>query len=137
MDFDPTVISKIGGQGADMAGATARGYQLSDIMDKQQIGKMQLNAEKQSQTDLQTLRSLSGKHDLSTPEGQTAFAGEAIKVNPEMGIKLQKQFSDLQSGQVEQTKSQYDILNKQHEMYGNALEPLYLRLPLFGEFLQP
>ena len=127
MDFDPTVISKIGGQGADMAGATARGYQLSDIMDKQQIGKMQLNAEKQSQTDLQTLRSLSGKHDLSTPEGQTAFAGEAIKVNPEMGIKLQKQFSDLQSGQVEQTKSQYDILNKQHEMYGNALEPLYLQ----------
>jgi hypothetical protein len=127
MDFDPTVIANIGGQGADMAGATARGYQLSDIVDKQQIGRMQLNAEKQSQTDLQTLRSLSSKHDLSTPEGQTAFAGEAIKVNPEMGIKLQKQFSELQSGQVEQTKNQYDILTKQHEMYGSALEPLYLQ----------
>lgn len=127
MELDPSIISKIGGQGADMAGATARGYQLSDIVDKQQIGRMQLNAEKQSQNDLQTLRSLSGKHDLSTPEGQTAFAGEAIKVNPEMGIKLQKQFSDLQSGEAEQLKSQYDILTKQHEMYGSALEPLYLQ----------
>jgi len=127
MDFDPTVIANIGGQGADMAGATARGYQLSDIVDKQQIGRMQLNAEKQSQTDLQTLRSLSSKHDLSTPEGQTAFSGEAIKINPEMGIKLQKQFSELQSGQAEQTKNQYEILTKQHEMYGSALEPLYLQ----------
>lgn len=127
MELEPSIISKIGGQGADIAGATARGYQLSDIVDKQQIGRMQLNAEKQSQNDLQTLRSLSGKHDLSTPEGQTAFAGEAIKVNPEMGIKLQKQFSDLQSGEAEQLKSQYDILTKQHEMYGNALEPLYLQ----------
>jgi len=127
MDFDPTVIANIGGQGADMAGATARGYQLSDIVDKQQIGRMQLNAEKQSQTDLQTLRSLSSKHDLSTPEGQAAFSGEAIKINPEMGIKLQKQFSELQSGQAEQTKNQYEILTKQHEMYGSALEPLYLQ----------
>lgn len=127
MELDPSIISKIGGQGADIAGATARGYQLSDIVDKQQIGRMQLNAEKQSQNDLQTLRSLSSKHDLSTPEGQTAFAGEAIKVNPEMGIKLQKQFSDLQSGEAEQLKSQYDILTKQHEMYGSALEPLYLQ----------
>lgn len=125
MPVEASTISSIGANAPSVSGSMARGYQLADIINKQQIGQMQLESERQNAQDIQTLRGMAGKYDLSKPEDQTKFAAEAIKVSPELGLKLQKQFTEAQSGQNELTKSQYEVLGKQLELEINAVAPLW------------
>ena len=125
MAFDPSVISQIGTSMPNPIEGVAGAYRLSDIINKQQVGQMQLETERQSQRDLQTLKGMAGSYDLSKPEDQTKFAAEAIKVSPDLGLKLQKQFTEAQSGQNELTKSQYEVLGKQLELEATAVAPLW------------
>lgn len=125
MPVEASTISSIGANAPSVSGSMARGYQLADIINKQQVGQMQLESERQNAQDIQTLRGMAGKYDLSKPEDQTKFAAEAIKVSPELGLKLQKQFTEAQSGQNELTKSQYEVLGKQLELEINAVAPLW------------
>jgi hypothetical protein len=103
----------------------AQGYKLADLVDQRQINQMRMAGAQQEQQDLQTLKSLSSKYDLSNPEGQSKFAAEAIKVNPDLGMKLQKQFYESQTEQNKLTESQYNLMGKKLELEANAVAPLW------------
>jgi len=125
MPINPSDISNIGLAGGSPVEAMAQGYKLADLVDQRAINKMKMAGAQQDMQDMQTLKSLSSKFDVSTPEGQAQFAAEAIKVNPEMGLKIQKQFTESQTSQNELTKSQYDIFGKKLEMEAQSVAPLW------------
>jgi len=125
MAINPSDISNIGLAGGSPVEAMAQGYKLADLVDQRAINKMKMAGAQQDMQDMQTLKSLSSKFDVSTPEGQAQFAAEAIKVNPEMGLKIQKQFTESQTSQNELTKSQYDIFGKKLEIEAQSVAPLW------------
>ena len=125
MPINPSDISNIGLSGGNPVEAMAQGYKLADLVDQRAINKMKITGAQQDMQDMQTLKSLSSKFDVSTPEGQAQFAAEAIKVNPEMGLKIQKQFTESQTSQNELTKSQYDIFGKKLEIEAQSVAPLW------------
>jgi hypothetical protein len=125
MAINPSDISNIGLAGGSPVEAMAQGYKLADLVDQRAINKMKMAGAQQDMQDMQTLKSLSSKYDVSTPEGQAQFAAEAIKVNPEMGLKIQKQFTESQTSQNELTKSQYDIFGKKLEIEAQSVAPLW------------
>ncbi|MBA0088410.1 MAG: hypothetical protein HRJ53_25775, partial [Acidobacteria bacterium Pan2503] len=65
------------GQGADIAGGMARGFELGDAF-RQQRDKAQLRGIMQSS-------------DMSTPEGQTAAAQKVSAINPQLGMQMLSQ----------------------------------------------
>lgn len=125
MAINPSDISNIGLAGGSPVEAMAQGYKLADLVDQRAINKMKMAGAQQDMQDMQTLKSLSSKFDVSTPEGQAQFAAEAIKVNPEMGLKIQRQFTESQTSQNELTKSQYDIFGKKLEIEAQSVAPLW------------
>jgi hypothetical protein len=125
MAINPSDIASIGSAGGNPIEAMATGYKLADLVDQRQMNKMKMAGAQQEMQDIQTLKGLSSKYDVSTPEGQAKFAAEAIKVNPEMGLKIQKQFTESQSSQNELAKSNYEILGKKLELEANAVAPLW------------
>ena len=125
MAINPSDIASIGSAGGNPIEAMATGYKLADLVDQQAMNKMKMAGAQQEMQDIQTLKSLSSKYDVSTPEGQAKYASEAIKVNPEMGLKVQKAFNESQAGQNELTKSNYEVLSKQLELEANAVAPLW------------
>ena len=125
MPVNPSDISNIGLAGGSPVEAMAQGYKLADLVDQRQINQMKLAGVQQEQQDLQTLKSLSSKYDLSNPEGQSKFAAEAIKVNPDLGMKLQKQFYESQTEQNKLTESQYKLMGQKLEFEANAVAPLW------------
>jgi hypothetical protein len=125
MAINPSDISNIGLAGGSPVEAMAQGYKLADLVDQRQINQMRMAGAQQEQQDLQTLKSLSSKYDLSNPEGQSKFAAEAIKVNPDLGMKLQKQFYESQTEQNKLTESQYKLMGQKMEFEANAVAPLW------------
>jgi hypothetical protein len=125
MPINASDIGNIGLSGGNPVEAMAQGYKLADLVDQRAINKMKMAGAQQDMQDMQTLKSLSSKFDVSTPEGQAQFAAEAIKVNPEMGLKIQKQFTESQTSQNELTKSQYDIFGKKLEIEAQSVAPLW------------
>lgn len=127
MPVEASTISSIGANAPSVSGSMARGYQLADIINKQQIGQMQLESERQNAQDIQTLRGMAQKYDLSTPEGQTQYTAEAIKINPSLGMQAQKTFTEAQTGQNELLKSQYEIAAKKQDIFSQAVAPIYMQ----------
>ena len=125
MPINASDIGNIGLSGGSPVEAMAQGYKLADLVDQRAINKMKMGVVEQEIQDMQTLKSLSSKYDLSNAEGQSKFAAEAIKVNPDLGMKLQKQLADSQTSQNELTKSQYDIFGKKLELEAQSVAPLW------------
>jgi hypothetical protein len=67
--FDPSVISDIGGSGPDIAGSMAKAFSLKDLIDHEQLNKLKINSEKQDLADQQNVRQIMSKSDLSTDKG--------------------------------------------------------------------
>jgi hypothetical protein len=127
MAYDPSILSKIGQMGPNPVGAMQDAYTLKNVIDTSQINQMKLNEERQAVSDQNTLRSLAGKYDMSTGEGQAKFFAEASKVNPSMAMKLQREFSEAQSGQLGLKKAELELYAAKNDIIGNALLPIAQR----------
>lgn len=127
MPISASDIASLGYAGGNPVEAMASGYKLADLAGQQQLNKMKMASAQQEMQDVQTLKSLAKNYDLSTQEGQAKYVAEAIKVNPEYGMKAQKGFAEVAQGQNELLKSQYDIMGKQLEAEAGALSPLAMQ----------
>ena len=127
MPISASDIASLGSAGGNPVEAMASGYKLADLVDQRQMNKMKMQGYEQEMQDAQTLKSLARKYDTSTQEGQAKYVADAIKVNPEYGMKAQKAFSEMEQGQNELLKSQYEIMGKQLEAEAGALSPLALQ----------
>lgn len=125
MPINASDIGNIGLSGGSPVEAMAQGYKLADVVDQRQINQMKMAGVQQEQQDLQTLKSLSSKYNLSNAEDQSKLVAEAAKVNPNLAMKLQKQFYESQTEQNKLTESQYNLMGKKLELEANAVAPLW------------
>jgi hypothetical protein len=128
MAINPSDISNIGLAGGSPVEAMAQGYKLADLVDQRAINKMKMQGVQQEMQDVQTIKNVLSKHDVSTPEGQAKAAAEVIKISPEYGLKLQKAFTDQQTGQNENLKSELEIVAKKNDVLSAAAVPVYMQI---------
>ena len=123
MPIDAQSIASIGQNTGDIAGAVQKAYTLSDAIDRSQMNKMTLASAQEEQADLGKLKSISSKFDLSTAEGQNSYAAEAMKINPTLGMKVQKSMNEAQRGAQELSAAELDKHLKKAEILVNATLP--------------
>lgn len=120
--FDPSVISTIPDNGPDPIAAKGRAYTLASLIDQQQLGRMKLNQEQSEQKDLGKIRDILSKSDLSTYEGQNKASEAAIKVNPKLGMDLQRGFAARQSAKYEKETQDLKVFALQQDHIAGALD---------------
>jgi len=125
MPINPSDISNIGLAGGSPVEAMAQGYKLADLVDQRQMNKMKMQAYQQEAQDAQTLKSLAKNFDTTTEEGRSGLAAAVAKVDPSKSIELQKSFTELESKQNENLKSQYDIVGKKMQFEAAAIAPYW------------
>jgi hypothetical protein len=125
MAIDPQSIASIGQNAPDIAGSTMKAYTLADAVNRQQLGQMQLASEKEEQADLAKLKTLSQdpKYSLATPEGQNAYVAEALKINPRLGMQLQKQMNETQRGAIELGDAKIKQYQERLGVYDDIIAP--------------
>ena len=123
MPIDPQSIASIGQNTPDIGGAVQKAYTLSDAIDRTQMNKMTLASAQEEQANLGKLKSISSKFDLSTAEGQNSYAAEAMKIDPKLGMQVQKSMNETQRGALELDSAKLAIYKEQNEAWGNILTP--------------
>jgi hypothetical protein len=128
MPINASDIASLGLTGGNPVQSMEQGYKLADLVDQRAINKMKIQGVQQEMQDVQTIKNVLSKHDVSTPEGQAKAAAEAIKISPEYGLKLQKAFTDQQTGQNENLKSELEIVAKKNDVLSAAAVPVYMQI---------
>ena len=102
MAFDPSIISDIGGSGPDIPGSIAKGFQLKDLMDGEQLDRLRVNSQKRQVADQDTIREVLSGSDLSTEKG-LAEASEKLtrKGQWQQALDLRKYGESVASGELE------------------------------------
>lgn len=120
MGVDASVIAQIGQNTPDITGSEAKAYTLADMIDRNQLNKMTLNAERSKQSDAAQVKKILQSADLSTYEGKVK-AGEAItKVSPEMGMNFLRETNQGRQQQQQYTAGQYELMAAKNDVIGNA-----------------
>ena len=128
MPINASDIASLGLTGGNPVQSMEQGYKLADLVDQRAINKMKMQGVQQEMQDVQTIKNVLSKHDVSTPEGQAKAAAEVIKISPEYGLKLQKAFTDQQTGQNENLKSELEIIAKKNDVLSAAAVPVYMQI---------
>ena len=125
MAFDPSVIGSIGDSMPDFAGSKARGFQLKDMLDQQQLSQLKLAGAKQSQTDEATARGILSKSDISTDKG-IAEASEKLNraglIDKAMGLR--KYGQQVASGELDQQIQQLTLHGAAQDAIVGLIDPI-------------
>lgn len=122
MAFDPSVISSIPDGAGNPIKAKGDAYTLASLIDDQQLGRMKLNQAKSEQEDLGKIKQVLSKADISTFEGQNKAAEAATRINPKLGMDLQRNFAQRQSAQYEKQDQDLKIYAVQQDHIAGALD---------------
>lgn len=122
MAFDPSVISSIPDSQINPIKAKGDAYTLASLIDNQQLDRMKLNSAKSEQADLGKIKQVLGKSDISTFEGQQKAAEAATRINPKLGMDLQRNFAQRQSAQYDKQDQELKIQAVQHDYIAGALD---------------
>jgi len=129
MAIDPQSIASIGQNGPDIAGSTMKAYTLADAVNRQQLGQMTLQSQKEEQSDLAKIKSLSQQYDISNPEQRHALSA---RVQKEVGGKYAMDFMRMADEQdrksSEMSASQLETYQKKHEIMTSAIMPMYQQI---------
>src|SRR5437016_1614552 len=122
MAFDPSIISQISDMGPNPTKAKQGAYTLASLIDEQQLGKLKLNEAQSEQADMGKIKDVLAKSDLSTYEGQSKASEAAIKINPKLGMDLQRGFSQRQSAAYDKQTSDLQLAIYHQDLVAHALD---------------
>jgi hypothetical protein len=122
MAFDPSVIGSIGDTQADIPGAIGRGTQLKDMINREQLGELQLHGAKEEAAEKSKVNDILKKSDYTTPAGLAKTAAEVNRVSPRSAMDLLKQGQQYQSGQVQAQLDQYSLAEKRQDLIVSTLD---------------
>lgn len=122
MSFDPSVISSIPDSQVNPTKAKGEAYTLASLVDNQQLDRMKLNSAKSEQADMAKIKDVLNKSDISTFEGQNKAAEAATRINPKLGMDLQRNFTQRQSAQYDKQDQDLKIRTVQHDYIAGALD---------------
>lgn len=119
--MDPTVIADIGRNGIDVAGSQAKALTLSDLYRRERLGQGAEKAAAREQEEMTYARDVLSNADLSSTEGQNAAVAQITKRNPQLGMKLMRDFQADRKGQAELSEAQLKLYGAKNEVLGGAL----------------
>lgn len=126
MAIDTQTLASIGDIGFDPAGAQGKALSIKDMMDREQLSKLQVGKAKEdsaTNTKVQTL--LKGESvDYSNPEGVMRTAEKINKISPSAAMEFQTHAQKYSSGQVQAQVDQYELLDHQQGLIVNAIDPI-------------
>jgi hypothetical protein len=107
--FDPSAIQDIGTQ-PDYGGAMAKGFQLKDLVDQNQMSQLRMNSLKSEQADNAKAKSILSTSDLQTEKGLAEASEKLTKAGlPEKAMDLRKYGQSVTSGELEIQKQKVDL----------------------------
>lgn len=122
MAFDPSVISSIPDSNVNPVKAKGDAFTLASLIDNQQLDRLKLNTAQSEQKDLGKIKEVLGKSDISTFEGQNKAAEAATRINPKLGMDLQRNFAQRQSAQYDKQDQDLKIYAVQQDHIAGALD---------------
>lgn len=122
MAFDPSVISSIPDSSINPVKAKGDAFTLASLIDNQQLDRLKLNTAQSEQKDLGKIKDVLSKSDISTFEGQNKAAEAATRINPKLGMDLQRNFAQRQSAQYDKQDQDLKIQTVQHDYIAGALD---------------
>jgi hypothetical protein len=124
MAFDPSVIASIGDNGIHPAEDQEKALNISQLMDRGQMSKLQLGAEKRAVDESNQVDSILKESDYTTPEGLAATAAKVNRVSPKAAMGLLKEGQAYQSGQVQAQIDQLTLADQRQGLIVGAIDPI-------------
>lgn len=126
MAIDTQTLASIGDSGFDPAAAQGKALSIKDMMDREQLNKLQLGQAKQdSATNTKVQDLLKGEGvDYSNPEGVMRTAEKLNKISPKAALEFQTQAQKFSSGKVQSQIDQYELLDHQQGVIVSAIDPI-------------
>jgi hypothetical protein len=127
MAIDTQGLASIGEMGGfDPVGAQAKALSIKDMMDRQQLSKLQVGqAKSDSATNTKVQELLKGEGvDYSNPEGVMRTAEKLNKISPKAALEFQTQAQKYSSGKVQAQVDQYELLDHQQGLIVSAIDPI-------------
>jgi len=110
MPFDPSVISDIGASGPDISGSMAKGFQLKDMVDTQQLNQLKLKQEKATLAEDEKFKTLSKSANLSNKQGVSEFAEKLTKAGqPDRAMEMMKYAHQQESGELDNILKKIEV----------------------------
>lgn len=126
--FDPSVIAQIGGNTPnvvpDRAGSYQRALTLKDMVDHEQLDRLELGRAQKEQADQAAIRGILSSSRYDTPEGLSETVGKINKISPELGMKFMRAGQEIISGQRQQKIEQLSLADRQHDAVAGALDTI-------------
>jgi hypothetical protein len=126
MPIDTQTLASIGDSGFDPTAAQGKALSIKDMMDREQLNKLQVGQAKQdaaTNTQVQSLLKSEGV-DYSSPEGVMRTAEKINKISPKAALEFQTQAQKFSSGKVQSQIDQYELLDHQQGVIVSTIDPI-------------
>jgi hypothetical protein len=129
MAFDPSIISQIPDMAPNPMAAKANAFKLADLIDSEQLNRLQLNAAKTGQADAAEVKEIMKGADYSTPQGITRTAEKLSKAgHADEAMKFMGTMQKFQTGEIEQQRQKLELAATQQDQLAGALDQVYGQL---------
>lgn len=128
--FDPSIISQIPDMAPNPMGAKKDALTLAGMMDKQQLGALQLREEQRAEKERLAVKDILSREkvDYSSPEGVARTAEKLGRVSPEFATKFMKTAQDYQTGAIEQQLAKLKLADEQQGSIVTAIDSVVPQL---------
>lgn len=125
--LDTSMLADIGGNlSFDPAGAQGKAASIKDMMDREQLSKLQVTQQKSdAATSAKVQELLKGeKVDYSNPEGVMRTAEKINQISPKAAMQFQTEAQKYSSGKVQGQIDQYELLDHQQGVIVSTIDPI-------------
>lgn len=126
MAFDPSPIGTIGERvTGPIADAPARAMTIADLMNKEQISKLGLKEEQETQATYEAIKNETQGMDWSNPDDQNKAIAIAAKHSPKVAMQMQREFTQQQAGQLSLTREELALHEEKNNLIASAIQPIW------------
>ncbi len=126
MAFDPSPIGTIGERvTGPILEAPGRAMQLADLINREQISKLGLKEEQETQLTYEAIKNETQDLDWSKPEDQNKAIAIAAKHSPKVAMQMQREFTQAQAGQFALTREELSLHNDKNEIIAASVQPIW------------
>jgi len=126
--FDPSVIADIGASGPDITGSMAKGFQLKDMVDTQQLNQLKLNKEKATLADDEQFKTLSKGANLTTKEGVAEFAQKLTKSGQAgRAMEVMKYAQQQESGELDNQRQKVELHSAAQDIIAQSVDKIWMQ----------
>jgi len=124
MALDASALQDI--QGPDVTGSIAKGFQLKDMIDQNQLNQLKLASATQEADDKRTQRKILSGSDISTEKGSAEAQEKLNKAGlTQQAMELRKYTQQITSGEIDNQIQKIQLADKALDWSASQFDPIY------------